>query len=99
MIRVRYERTIPSMAITGHAKYAEPGQDIVCAAASALLNTVVASLRKEDDKYTIATADRQGAYVSYVGKNKDKARCIMDTVHTGYACIAEQYPENIRLED
>lgn len=99
MIEVRYQRAVPSLAVTGHAQYAEPGQDIVCAAASALMNAAAVSLQDMDKpKNTLATAKGGKAFVSYVGRRKDKARVILDTVVNGYRCIEEQYPENIRVE-
>ena len=40
MINVVYDREIPMLSVSGHAGYAPEGQDIVCAAVSALVQTL-----------------------------------------------------------
>ncbi|MBS7176260.1 MAG: ribosomal-processing cysteine protease Prp, partial [Clostridiales bacterium] len=45
MIVIR--RQTDGITVTGHAGYAEPGKDIVCAAVSALLQTFIESVNKQ----------------------------------------------------
>ena len=56
MIQIRTERekgTYRSFSIDGHAGYAEAGEDIVCAAVSALVINTINSI----EKFTEFTAD------------------------------------------
>ncbi len=63
MIRVRYSRDqqghITTLKISGHAAYAEHGQDIVCSAVSVLVQTVIYELERYQIKfdYRIASGD------------------------------------------
>ena len=47
MIRVRFEEN--RLTVCGHAGYAARGEDIVCAAASALVFALIGSLRQEEN--------------------------------------------------
>lgn len=46
-IRMELSRNRMSMQANGHAGYAPAGQDIVCAAASTLFNTLLIALRTQ----------------------------------------------------
>ena len=66
----------------GHAGYAEAGQDIVCAAVSALIINTVNSLETftEED----FQASEQDGFVSihFSGKNTEKGRLLMDSLNS-----------------
>ena len=68
----------------GHAGYAEAGQDIVCAAVSALIITTVNSLEKfTDDKFDVQEKD---GFVSIHFRNdlSERGMLLMDTCNIRY---------------
>ena len=75
----------------GHAGYAEEGQDIVCAAVSALIITTVNSLEKfTDDKFDVQEKD---GFVSIHFRNdlSERGMLIMDSLLLGLTEIAGSY--------
>ena len=75
----------------GHAGYAEAGQDIVCAAVSALIITTVNSLEKfTDDKFDVQEKD---GFVSIHFRNDLSVRgmLLMDSLLLGLTEIAGSY--------
>ena len=72
----------------GHAGYAEAGQDIVCAAVSALIITTVNSLEKfTDDKFDVQEKD---GFVSIHFRNdlSERGMLLMDCCVLGLAKMA-----------
>ena len=75
----------------GHAGYAEAGQDIVCAAVSALIITTVNSLEKfTDDKFDVQEED---GFVSIHFRNdlSERGMLLMDSLLLGLTEIAGSY--------
>ena len=75
----------------GHAGYAEAGQDIVCAAVSALIITTVNSLEKfTDDKFDVQEED---GFVSIHFRNhlSERGMLLMDSLLLGVKEIAGSY--------
>ncbi|SCH86640.1 Predicted ribosomal protein [uncultured Blautia sp.] len=75
----------------GHAGYAEAGQDIVCAAVSALIINAVNSLEKfTDDKFDVQEKD---GFVSIHFRNNlsERAMLLMDSLLLGLTEIAGSY--------
>ena len=75
----------------GHAGYAEAGQDIVCAAVSALIITTVNSLEKfTDDKFDVQEND---GFVSINFRNdlSERGMLLMDSLLLGLTEIAGSY--------
>ena len=75
----------------GHAGYAEEGQDIVCAAVSALIITTVNSLEKfTDDKFDVQEKD---GFVSIHLRNdlSERGMLLMDSLLLGLTEIAGSY--------
>lgn len=101
MIRVEYDRKACRVTVTGHARYAERGEDILCAAASMLLQTLGAAVRELHARgltRDIAVTLHQGAgEVSCVPG--EEMRCIvhtvMDSIVLGYALLARDYGEYV----
>jgi uncharacterized protein YsxB (DUF464 family) len=52
MIHIFYERDRHFLTARGHANYAPVGQDIVCAAVSALLYALIIALREQEENGT-----------------------------------------------
>ena len=80
-----------SFVAEGHAGYAEAGQDIVCAAVSALIITTVNSLEKfTDDKFDVQEED---GFVSIHFRNdlSERGMLLMDSLLLGLTEIAGSY--------
>ena len=82
--------------IKGHAHYAEPGKDIVCAGVSVLAQNLVASietLTTDEIQY-----DMQPGSVEIRYRNLSEAgQLLVDSFFVGINLIANSYPENVRL--
>ena len=89
---------------TGHAEYADPGEDIVCSAVSALTQTCVLGLTDElglncgvsiDDKFGIdVILDRD---TSRIGA--ENADLIMRVMVRGLREIQESYPNTLLIQN
>lgn len=85
-----------SIIITGHANYAPMGKDIVCAAISALTQTLKVSVKElTEDKLEFAISPGR-ADIEY-GNLSDKARLLVDSFLIGVNGVANEYPDNVRV--
>lgn len=85
-----------SITISGHANYAPKGQDIVCAAVSALSYTLEESLKRlTDDKIECL---RQPGLMSikYEGLS-ERGQLLIRSFFIGVQMIAEEYPDYVRI--
>lgn len=89
------------MEVFGHAGYAPRGQDIVCAGASMLMETLVYVLADCDEAECCAYNEPTGPRVSVklTGSIFPTDLTAMEFAKTGLALLAERYPENIHYED
>lgn len=94
MITIRSDEG--GFSITGHAGYAPPGQDIVCAAISALLQTFVASVEEltEDNIKSVISAGN--AVIRYTDLS-EQGRLLIKSFFVGVQMIAESYSQYVRL--
>ncbi len=85
----------------GHAGFAPKGQDIVCAAASMLMETLVYQLAGSEEAECCAYNEPTGPRVSVRLKGSlDPADLnAMEFAKTGFSLLAEKYPANVRFED
>ena len=84
--------------VNGHAGYAEYGQDIVCAAISALTQVFVASveeLTEDNIKYDMGAGN---AFIEYENLT-ERAQVLLDSFLLGISMIAEDYPDNVQLTE
>ena len=82
--------------ISGHANYAAPGYDIVCAGATALAQTLIKSIKDlTDDKieYEISPGRVDIKY----GNLSEKSKALVDSFFIGICMIAEEFPEYVRI--
>ena len=104
MIRVHWQRKgdcLIGFRVTGHAGYAEHGQDIVCAAVSALAQTAVIALERltEGD---IAVNVQEGSLecqLGGAGEHGSRAWVILESMRLGLQEIATHYPKYVRIDD
>lgn len=82
--------------IEGHAGFAPIGQDIVCAAVSALLQTFVASVEEmtTDEIKSDMAAGR--AVIEYKGLT-EAGQLLLDSFLLGVRMITDEYSDNVKL--
>ena len=104
MIRVSFmvtlDQKITSFKMVGHADSGPMGQDIVCAAVSALAITAVNGLERVVKKEPTVTQDvSNGGHleVTYIDQGHD-AQIILQTFLTGILDIQEQYGEFLEVK-
>lgn len=111
MVNITYkaptaEDSLFRIICTGHASYAEKGKDIVCSSVSILLYTLVESLLKHPEyygkgglKYSLETGK---AMIDCKSKNFPMAEDMLDevfeTIVTGFELLAQNYPNNVKLD-
>lgn len=85
------------ISVKGHAGYAEPGKDIVCAAVSILVQNLIQSIEEltpDKIKYSI-----QPGRVCIEYRNlSEKAKSLFDSFFIGIRMVIEDYPENVRMD-
>ena len=94
MIEVRVRKN--QIHVSGHAGHAPPGQDIICAAVSALVQTLLVSidsLAEDEIKYEISS----GRADIYYGNLSEKSRTLVDSFFIGICMIAGEFPDNVRI--
>lgn len=94
MIEIKADKG--TITITGHAGYAPQGEDIVCAAISALAQTFIASVEElTDDK--IEYEINPGNTVIKLWTLSEKAKTLMESFLLGAKMAAESYPANVKV--
>ena len=85
------------ITVDGHAGYAEAGKDIVCAAVSALVQTLILSLDNlTDDRVARAIHD---GHVRLEYKNlSERGQLLVDSFFAGICGIAQAYPAYLRIK-
>lgn len=84
------------ITVSGHAEYAEPGKDIVCAAISTLTQVLIASV-EELTAAKIKTAQTSGYMEIVIEESTERAQVLLDSFLLGCRMIADQYPDNVRV--
>lgn len=96
MIDIRYIRTeaMHSLSITGHADYAEHGNNIVCAGVSAVTYALVGYLINytKETEHHIKLESGLGTIMCYRNDNTDTA---FDVAEIGYRLISHNYPNEV----
>lgn len=101
MIRVTFEPREHRLRVEGHALAAPAGEDLVCAAASALAWTLVRAATRRSEYRPRLFIDREKAVVDVrcfpeQGAERD-CRYLFEIIAGGLAVLAEHNPENIRI--
>ena len=79
--------------LTGHAEFAESGQDIICAAVSALVINMINSVEElTEDDYSVEQATDGGFLrMEFEECLSEKARLLMDSLILGLRSIEAEY--------
>ena len=95
MISVHYDRKKLDLTVQGHAGYAEPGKDIVCAAVSILTSTLAYILNR--DSFESCFEPELSAFRAMVADEglKKRYRPYFDFTMEGLRMLQAAYPDNI----
>ncbi|MDW7670786.1 MAG: ribosomal-processing cysteine protease Prp [Bacillota bacterium] len=107
MIKIRIERDqrneIQAYTVTGHAMTAPHGQDVVCAAVSALAQTTILGfyeVLEQKPDYEIAEGRLECRMMDSLDeKQRREAAILLKTMLAGFRNIQQQYPQVIAIED
>lgn len=80
------------LTLRGHAGYAPAGEDIVCAAASALVYALAETLRETG---RLAGAELRKGYAELEGRGECDRE--FELVYRGLRMLAETYPACVRI--
>ncbi len=94
---------ILSLEASGHTGYAESGEDVVCAALSAIVQTAALGLERVlRTNASVERRDEDGYFkisLDFVPeREKAGAEIVMRTALCGIADLADGYPDFIKLE-
>ena len=97
MIQItRYDGGI---TIQGHAGYAPIGQDIVCAAVSALVQTFIASIDElTTDKIEVVTSEQGQIQNIEYSSLSEHGQVLEGCFFIGLQMIADSYPSNVHVQ-
>lgn len=85
------------ITMSGHAGYALPGQDIVCAGVSALVQTLIQSI--EELTPDTIQYDMQPGTVDIKFRNlSGQAQLLVNSFFVGLELIAGEYPDNVTVQ-
>lgn len=104
MIEIVYDRTRLRLTAEGHAGFAEPGQDIVCAAVTILVYTLAAAVGNMD-----AAGQARGSRVELESGHAEIvctasprwracAAMICDQICAGFDILRQMYPERVHYD-
>ena len=97
---IEISRHNDGVTIRGHANYAQPGQDIVCAAVSALVQTFVVSVEElTADKLKVTQNEQGQIQTIQYRKLSEAAQLLLASFFVGIRMIADSYPSNLRLTE
>ena len=82
------------LTVRGHAGYGKPGEDVVCAAASALVYALIGTLRQKD---RIRELTSRPGYVDVAAAGD--AEEAMAVVRCGLEQLASQYGAWVKMEE
>jgi len=99
MTRVCYDRAALSLSMEGHAGAGEAGNDLVCAALSALMMTLERRVQETAERTLPIVKRAPGFFAVRCAPERDEALCreCFDTVAAGIAVLAENRPGHVGL--
>lgn len=104
MIRIVYWPDENRVAIEGHAESAKEGEDLICAAVSALAHTLRCNLERLDGLELLRAAEvimeKGAARLSAVPKVRYRStvHMIFQSVCVGFDFLADEYPDFVKYE-
>lgn len=103
MIRIHLWRgmdgTPERLTVTGHAGRGTFGEDIVCAAASALVETLMIGLTRVVREKPEGHVDPGDADLRFALPMTVEARAVVETMIAGLSDLAQSEPKAVRFDD
>lgn len=84
------------LSVQGHAGY-NPGNDIVCAAVSALVQTFEASAREFTSDEISSSLQDGDAIITWARAPTKELSLLIDSLYLGLCSIAAEYPDYITV--
>jgi len=94
---IEVSRSKESIRICGHAGYAEHGKDIVCAAVTALSQTLIMSVEELTDDEIQCEISPGRAEIHYRDLS-EAGKLLVDSFFIGIERIAEAFPQNVHTK-
>lgn len=85
------------ITIEGHAEFAPPGQDIVCAGVTALVQTLALALERSEPAEDISINIAPGRAVFEYDKLTDAGKINAGSFLVGMNWLAETYPDYVQV--
>ena len=104
MIQAIYYRKYNRLTVTGHARSAEKGHDLVCASASMLAYTLAVNVANMADdgqvREPVVNMEEGNTEISCKPRHNLKSivTLVFDTVCAGFDLLAYEHPEYISYE-
>jgi len=92
-----YNKAIIGFAVSGHAKAAPHGMDIVCAGASALVQSAIMGIERHLGREIDLRQDNDGLTMNLIGQPDSLTEAILETMLLGLSEIAKLYPKSVRI--
>ena len=97
------QQRLTGFKVQGHSGYAFEGQDIVCAAVSALTQTILNGLKSVQRLPMVSVLDDKKAFLEAILSDKasneeiEKAQTLLQTLLEGLQAIEQQYPKYVHV--
>ena len=86
------------LEVHGHAGFAKPGEDIVCAGVSALIQSAAHGVVRHAGAKAAVHDDPDDAYVlELLDPANARAQAVLETALSGLRAIAAEYPRNLSV--
>ena len=108
MIRVTVDRAadrrIRRVVVEGHAGFADPGQDIVCAAVSGITLGLVNATERLLGVRVHQDSDREGKVDCRIPETlgpeiAERVQLLMEAMVTSLSMVADEYPDFVRVTE
>ena len=96
-VTIKKDKSVNEIKISGHAKYAEYGKDIVCSGVSSALITTVNACLKFDEN-SIEFNQENDFYLKNIKKD-DVTNFLLENLVDILKSIQEKYKKNIKVKE
>lgn len=90
---------IEKIKITGHAKYADYGKDIVCSGVSSIVITTITAIMSFDEKYISYTSIKDDFTEIRIEQQNEIVKTLISNMIRLLNEIKEDYPKNIEIKE
>ena len=100
MIKALYHRVDDAhlLMLTGHANYADHGEDLVCAAASSIVFALLGWLESNSEKLDYVNADVHEGDVKIACEGGEQTAAVFEMTAIGLLQLADSYPDHVTID-